>query len=925
MAISELKAVLSLEFGEFKASIATAKSSMDSFAQETQKAMGSADKATKNSQGIFSKAFNSMADAGDKFKAKQSSLVGTIAKTALGFAGIRSAADLFNSAIGRVDKINSAEKAIAQLTGSQKDAQTVMDGLQKVVEGTPLSLDSFTTSAKGMIAAGMEASKIEPVMTAIGDAAYGVGNGAESIDIMSAAFKSLQASGTASLGDLNRLLDQNIPVYQMIGNQLGMTVAETKKYISDGLLPSAKAIELVTKGIEEGTEGVNGKTAAMAGQMATAGDTIAGALGNVKTAIVKSLAKPIDNAYEKIVNGLKSVKDGIKAVQPQIEAAFMGIAEIVEGVILGMVDTFNMLKPVFDSVAGIVKKLAEHFKTADTDGKGLKEMAREMTPVIVALFAAFKGFVVLAKTASTLRTVKVALIGTQEAAGLLPKALSLAKAGFSGLSSAVSFLAANPIVLVIAAIAALVAGVIYLWKTNENFRNAVLGIWEAVKSGIKSAIDAVIGFFQKLWQSIVDVWNSIVAFMTPIVQTIAAVIQVGFMLVYEIIRGIMLTIKTVIQLIWESIKAYFTVVFGIIQSIFTVALGLLKTAVTTVFGVIKAFVMTVWDAIAGYLSEVWASIVAVAKAIWTPIAEFFSSIWQAISNFLVTVWTEISAAAAAIWNSLKQFFTALWNSIKTTAVSVWTVVKTKVTEIWNNIKQAATTVFNNVKSVVTAVWNTIKSVTTAVWNSIKAAITSVWNGIKSVTTSVVNGIKSVVTSVWNGIKSTTVSVWNSIKSAMTAPIEAAKNTISGIINKVKSLFNFTLKFPKVQIPHIPMPHFGISGSFSLKPPSVPRLSVNWYATGGIATGPSLVGIGEAGDEAILPLSNKGRMKPFAQAVSGYIDKDSKTDYSSLLGSKITLDMPIILDGRVLAHVMLDDLLELIERKQSRRFRKAGEI
>ena len=69
------------------------------------------------------------------------------------------------------------------------------------------------------------------------------------------------------------------------------------------------------------------------------------------------------------------------------------------------------------------------------------------------------------------------------------------------------------------------------------------------------------------------------------------------------------------------------------------------------------------------------------------------------------------------------------------------------------------------------------------------------------------------------------------------------------IEKLKSIVNGA----KLSLPHIKLPHFSVSGKFSLNPPSVPKVSVSWYKTGGIFDSPSLIGIGEAGPEAVVPL------------------------------------------------------------------------
>ena len=82
------------------------------------------------------------------------------------------------------------------------------------------------------------------------------------------------------------------------------------------------------------------------------------------------------------------------------------------------------------------------------------------------------------------------------------------------------------------------------------------------------------------------------------------------------------------------------------------------------------------------------------------------------------------------------------------------------------------------------------------------------------------------------------------------PIQTAIETIRGIIEKVKGWF--PIKIGKI-FSNLKLPHFKLTGKFSLKDMTVPKLSVDWYKTGGIFDSPSVIGVGEAGAEAVVPL------------------------------------------------------------------------
>ena len=110
--------------------------------------------------------------------------------------------------------------------------------------------------------------------------------------------------------------------------------------------------------------------------------------------------------------------------------------------------------------------------------------------------------------------------------------------------------------------------------------------------------------------------------------------------------------------------------------------------------------------------------------------------------------------------------------------------------------------------------------------------------------------KNKVVATFNEFKAKVVSTFNSIRDAIVKPIQTAIDKVKAIVQRIKSFF--PIKVGNI-FGHIKLPHFKLTGKLSINPPSIPKISIDWYKNGGIFDSPTIAGIGEAGPEAVVPL------------------------------------------------------------------------
>ena len=423
------------------------------------------------------------------------------------------------------------------------------------------------------------------------------------------------------------------------------------------------------------------------------------------------------------------------------------------------------------------------------------------------------------------------------ASGILAKAQT-------GLSSAFSFLT-SPIGIVIGVIAVLVAAFIHLWRTNEDFRNAVIAIWERIKGafqefvgGIQERLSAMGISFQSITQTISAIWDGFCNLLAPVFEAAFGIIATVLETAFGVITGLLdvfigayngnwtqlwTGVQEIFGAVWEGIKGVFSGVLAALQGVADVFLGWFGTSWTELWTNVQGFFEGVWNGISTFFTTIWTTISTTVttfcttvwttiSTIFTTVAETVSTIWEGIKSVIqVAIMFIVELISAAfqlitvpfrfIWENCKETITAAWEAIKTTVSTalnfvkdniitpVMTAIKTGIDTVWNGIKTVITTVMNAIKTTVSTVWNAIKTATSTVWNAIKTAVTTAVNAIKTAVTPIFNAIKTTITSVWNGVKSATTSAWNAIKSGVTSAVNAVKSKVQSVMNSIKSVMS----------------------------------------------------------------------------------------------------------------------------------------
>lgn len=738
-----------------------------------------------------------------------------------------------------------------------------------------------------------------PIAGALG---FSAEDTAEAIGLMAnAGIKSSQA-GTALRTIMNNLAGD----VKISGKAIGdVTIATTNadgsmRDLSDILADCRSAFGNLTESEKaQAAESLVGKNA-MSGFLA---------LMNAGQGDIDKLSSAIDNCDGSAEKMAMTMQDNLAGQLTILKSQLQELA-ISFGDIL-----MPAIRSIVSNLQGFVDKL-----------NGMDEGTKRTIVTIALLVASIGPLLVIIGTA--ISKIGVAMQGFVKLANGISK-LKIAIQGGTGvlgkLGAALGGISA-PVLAVVAVIAVLVAAFVHLWKTNEGFRDAIIGTWNRIKDTISGFCQGIVDRLNALgfqFTDIVDVlktvWDGFCQVLAPIFEGVFNNIANILSTVTGVITGILDVfigiftgnwsqawngVKDIFSSIWNGISSFFTNILNVIKGVADVVLGWFGTSWNEVWTNIKTFFEGIWNGIATFFTTIWETLKNVVTVGIMAIGSILSAAFDIITLPFRFIWENCKGIIISVWDAIKSKVTAVIHAMASVISTVMNAIKTVFSTVWNAIKTVVTTVVNAIKSIVTTVFNSIKNTATTVWNAIKTAVTTPVNAIKSTVTTVFNSVKSTVSSIFNGIKSTATSVWNGIKSAITTPIEVAKNKVKSVVDAIKGFFSGM----KISLPHIKLPHFKVTGKLSIAPPSVPHLSIDWYKEGGIMTSPTIFGMngsslmagGEAGAEAILPLA--GFYKQLKAMISSHLNTSAMEKYLAVIADNSSKGI-YLEDGTLVGHLL----------------------
>ena len=649
-----------------------------------------------------SKAISSLAELNEKTKKATSGVKSML--TSLGVVNAISAAfntvkQSISSAFDRIDTMNQFNRTVTAITGNAEAAGMALEQLKDITKGTAYGLNVAAKATQNFVTRGLDISQATDQVRIWGDAVAFYGKGTnEQFENVTDALAKMRTKGKVEMDQLDRLFEAGIDAVGMYAQATGRSSAEVQDDLSYGRISAEEFINTVSTAMQEGTNGV----LSVAGAAKEAGASWAGTFDNAKAACARGMQAIIDSIEEALAaNGLPTMKESVA----NLGKTFEEMAGKAAAVMPEIIEKLSWFSDHGEAVVGAITAIAS---------------------AIVAL-----------KAASTIAS---AIQGFQTS-------LAIAQKTATGFSAVLSALGLGPIPLVIAAVAALVAGIIYLWNTNEDFRNGVINIWNGIASffteTIPNAFNSLIEWFKSNWAGIgLFIVNPIAGALKLLYDN-----NEGFR---EWANNLLANIKNAFQNGWNNIVAFFTkTIPGWITSVgewFNQLPYLIGYALGYALGTLVQWGVNVWNFFTQTVPQWIASV-----------GQWFSELPGRINEWLVNALTwaitwgvnmklQMRQAAIDAINAAIEWFRELPGRVKAWLEQTVSNVVSWGSNLYNSAKEAALNLVNGVIETITSLPQKVqeigRNIVEGIWNGINGAVNWIKDKIAGFSNGLIDGVKA---------------------------------------------------------------------------------------------------------------------------------------------------------------------------------------
>ena len=466
------------------------------------------------------------------------------------------------------------------------------------------------------------------------------------------------------------------------------------------------------------------------------------------------------------INNLSDVYNAIHAIQENLDitgttakeaaSTFSGSFESMKAAAQNVLGKLALGENILPSLHALLESTKTFLvnNLAPMIGNILKQLPKLLLGTLKGVFTSMFGEGIGSALTGILTTLAGAFAGFKifsVVSGLLSGLTGIIATVKTAVMGFFAILSANPIGIVITAIGALVAGLVYFFTQTETGK----AIFQDFMTWLSATWTELSPVLTEVWNNMVTAattaWNAMVEFVTPIVQEVTSFI------------------KTV----WDKISTWWSENQGLIQQTFETVWNTIQTVIQTVMPIIQSIIEIAMNILAPFIETTWNNICTVVTTVWELIKIAIQTAMDVIGGIITLVMAVINGDWETAWNTIKSVGESIWNGLSSAGQA-----------IFNGFSQILSNIWETIKSVASSAWGTLKSTVLGLINGIVNGAQTAWNTMKQAVSSLVSN----VTSIFNGIKN--INLWEAGKAILNGFLGGLKSAWEGVTNFVGGIANW---------------------------------------------------------------------------------------------------------------------------------------